>query len=355
MQTRIEKLREVMETLELDGMLIESASNRRYITGFTGTAGTVLISKNQAKLITDFRYVEQAGAQAAGFEIVRGSKASMIQQIADEASKMNMTKLGFEKEHLTFGAYQKFQNEIAAELVPVAGVLENLRMVKSETEIGFLRTAAQIADTSFAEILEYIRPGLTEKEIANTLESTLRKHGADSSAFNLIVVSGHRSALPHGLASEKIIENGDMLTLDFGAYYKGYRSDITRTIAIGEPDAQLHDIYQIVLEAEMKCIALLKPGTLCSEIDIFTHHYIESLGYGDYFGHGTGHGIGLDIHEEPFFSTTSEKILAPGMIVTVEPGIYIPNLGGVRIEDDVLITDSGHEIITNASRELIVL
>ncbi|MCJ8013469.1 Xaa-Pro peptidase family protein [Paenibacillus sp. KQZ6P-2] len=344
-----------METLELDGMLIESPSNRRYITGFTGTAGTVLISRNQAKLITDFRYVEQAGAQAIGFEIVRVSKASMIQQIADEVSKMNMNKLGFEKEHLTFGTYQKLQNAIAAELVPVAGVIENLRMVKSETEIGFLRTAAQIADTSFAEILEHIRPGLTEKEIANTLESTLRKHGADSSSFNLIVVSGHRSALPHGLASEKIIENGDMLTFDFGAYYKGYRSDITRTIAIGKPDKQLQDIYQIVLEAEMKCIALLKPGALCSEIDTFTHNYIESLGYGEYFGHGTGHGIGLDIHEEPFFSTTSEKVLAPGMIVTVEPGIYIPNLGGVRIEDDVLITDTGYEIITNASRELIVL
>jgi len=355
MKIRIEKLRAQLEALGLDGIIVSSPSNRRYMTGFTGTAGTVLISKDKAKIVTDFRYVEQASEQAGEFEVVRGYRDGLMQQIADEIKRMNIRKLGFETEHLTFDVYQNYQTHIDAELIPVSGLIERLRMVKTEDEIRLIRTAAEIADATFAQILTFIRPGQSEKEIANEMEAILRKHGADSSAFNLIVVSGHRSALPHGLASDKIVEKGDMLTLDFGAYYGGYRSDMTRTIAIGDPGEKLKDIYRIVLEAELASIELLKPGASCSEIDNYTHAYIDKLGYGEYFGHGTGHGIGLDIHEEPFFAAKSDKVLASGMIMTVEPGIYIPNLGGVRIEDDVLITDVGHEILTHSPKELILL
>lgn len=239
--------------------------------------------------------------------------------------------------------------------MPVSGVVEKLRLIKTESEIKILKEAADIADAAFKHILEFIRPGVTELEVSNELEFFMRKAGAISSSFDIIVASGYRSALPHGVASDKIIETGDFVTLDFGAYYKGYVSDITRTVAVGKPDDKLKEIYGIVLEAQLRGLAGIKPGMTGKEADALTRNFIAQKGYGENFGHSTGHGIGLEVHEGPALSIKSDTVLEPGMVVTVEPGIYIPGLGGVRIEDDTLITKDHNETLNHSTKELIIL
>ena len=234
-------------------------------------------------------------------------------------------------------------------------MIEKLRMIKTDDEIRTIRRAAEIADEAFSHILTFIKPGVTELEVSNELEFFMRRLGASESSFDTIVASGKRSALPHGVATGKTIENGDMVTLDFGALYDGYVSDITRTVAVGEPTEELKKIYHIVLEAQMRACSALKPGMTGKEADAVARDYIKDHGYGEAFGHSTGHGIGLEVHEGPGLSFRSDTVLKPGMVVTVEPGIYVPGLGGVRIEDDVLITEDGCELLTSSPKELIIL
>lgn len=332
-------------------------ANRRYLSGFTGTAGVVLITAKEAYLVTDFRYIEQAQRQAEGYTIVRHTH-DMLTKLAELITKERIHKLGFEQDHLSFGQYRLFKEalqESSCQLEPTSGLVEKLRLTKDEQEIELIKKAVQIADHTFEHILKFLKPGLTEREVANELEWTMRKLGATSSSFDIIVASGARSALPHGVASDKVIEEGDMVTLDFGAVYQGYVSDITRTVAIGEPHPKLKEIYEIVLEAQKRGVAHIKAGLSGREADAICREYIASHGYGEHFGHSTGHGIGLDVHEGPTLSTKSETILQAGMIVTVEPGIYIPGLGGVRIEDDVLITEDGNEVLTQSPKELLCI
>lgn len=349
----VTELRRQFDNLGIDGLVITSPFNRRYMTGFTGTSGTVLISQNEAKFITDFRYVEQAANQAKGYEVVENRNA--VEEVASQAKNIGITKLGFEQDHLTYKEFNQFNDKTEAEMVPVSGVIEKLRTVKTEKEIKILKTAANIADQAFTHILDFVRPGITEMDVNNEFEFYMRKQGATSSSFDLIIASGYRSALPHGVASNKVIEKGDMLTLDFGAYYEGYCSDMTRTIAVGEPADELKEIYHIVFEALERGVDTLKSGVSCRKVDTVVRDFITEKGYGEKFGHGTGHGIGLDIHEDPYFSKKSEDVLEAGMVMTVEPGIYLPGLGGVRIEDDILITDGNHEVLTHSPKELIVL
>jgi Xaa-Pro aminopeptidase len=351
---KLEKLRSSFEKLNIDGLVVASNFNRRYISNFTGSSGVVLISSDRALFITDFRYVEQATNQCEGFEIVQHSGA-IIEEVAVQAKKLGIKKLGFEQDHLTFASYRSYENVIEGELIPVSGVIEKLRLIKTSSEIKILKEAADIADAAYKHILDFIRPGKTELEVSNELEFFMRKAGATSSSFDIIVASGYRGALPHGVASDKIIENGDLVTLDFGAYYKGFISDITRTVAVGEPSAKLKEIYDVVLEAQLRGMAGIKPGMTGREADALTRDYITEKGYGEYFGHSTGHGIGLEVHEGPALSSKSDIILETGMLVTVEPGIYIPGLGGVRIEDDTLITETGNETLTHSTKELIIL
>lgn len=351
---KLEKLRSSFEKLNIDGLLIASTYNRRYISNFTGSSGVVLISSDKALFITDFRYVEQATNQCEGFEIVQHS-GTIIEEVAAQAKKLGIKKLGFEQDHLTFASYRSYENAVEGELVPVSGVVEKLRLIKTSSEIKILKEAADIADAAFKHILDFIRPGKTELEVSNELEFFMRKAGATSSSFDIIVASGYRGAFPHGVASDKLIENGDFVTLDFGAYYKGFISDITRTVAVGEPSAKLKEIYDVVLEAQLRGMAGIKPGMTGKEADALTRDYITEKGYGEYFGHSTGHGIGLEVHEGPALSSKSDIILEPGMLVTVEPGIYIPGLGGVRIEDDTQITETGNETLTHSTKELIIL
>jgi Xaa-Pro aminopeptidase len=351
---KLQKLRAVIEKLGMDGMLITSPYNRRYMTNFTGSAGVVLISGESAQFITDFRYIEQAAKQCEGYEIVKHT-GSIPEEVAKQAKNLGIKKLGFEEDYLTFSAYKAYEKAVEGELVPVSGEIEKLRLIKTEAEINILKEAAKIADAAYKHILEFIRPGLTELEVSNELEFFMRKAGAVSSSFDTIVASGFRSALPHGVASDKVIEKGDMVTLDYGAYYNGYVSDITRTLAVGQPDAKLKEIYDIVLEAQLRGMKGFKPGMTGKEADALTRDYITEKGYGEYFGHSTGHGIGLEVHEGPALSFRSDVVLEPGMVVTCEPGIYIPGLGGVRIEDDTLITKEHNEALTHSTKELIIL
>lgn len=351
---KLQKLRNAFQAAGIDALLITNTHNRTYMTNFTGTAGVALITEEKALFITDFRYVEQASKQAAGYEIIQ-HKDSIPDEIAKQVAALGIKRLGFEKDDLTYSAYQTYDEKVQAELVPVSGLVEKLRLIKTDSEIKILKEAAQIADAAFDHILSFIRPGISELEVSNELEFFMRKQGAASSSFDIIVASGLRSALPHGVASEKLIEKGDFVTLDFGAYYKGYCSDITRTVAVGEPSPELKNIYDIVLEAQLRGVKGIKAGITGREADALTRDYITEKGYGEYFGHSTGHGIGLQIHEGPGLSFRSDVVLEPGMVVTCEPGIYVAGLGGVRIEDDVVVTKEGNEVLTHSTKELIIL
>ncbi len=352
--SRIQMLKQQLQQEKMDGIVITSTWNRRYISNFTGTAGTVFITQNQAYFITDFRYIEQAKKQCTGFQVIQQDRHAFT-EIAKLVKEQKLKKLAFEKDHTTVSVFEMMQKMIPSQLIGVSNWLEKQRCLKSEQEIQMIQKAAQIADEAFSYILKEIRPGITELEVSHMLDFKMRALGASGVSFDTIVASGIRSALPHGVASEKVIEIGDMVTLDFGAYYQGYCSDITRTFALGEPDAQLVEIYDVVLEAQKRGIACLKPGIEARDVDAITRTYITEKGYGEYFGHSTGHGIGLEIHELPTLSHATKQTLLPGMIVTVEPGIYVPQLGGVRIEDDVLITETGYQVLTHSTKELIVL
>lgn len=357
MQDRINKVRTLLEERNLDGLLITNPFNRRYISGFTGTAGSVLITANEAFFITDFRYTDQAKQETEGYTIVQAERQPVNTWV--ELIKQHKIKvLGFEQDHVTVGQYTAWKEAFAqasCRLEPTSGLVERLRLIKDEKEIKLIKEAVRIADETFAHILTVIKPGLTERAIAHEIEMTMRQMGAASSSFDIIVASGVRSALPHGVASDKVIENGELVTLDFGAVYKGYVSDLTRTIAIGKPDPKLKEIYEICLEAQKHGVAHVKAGMTGREADALCREVIKSKGYGPQFGHSTGHGIGLEIHEGPTLSMRSDVLLQAGMVVTVEPGIYITGLGGVRIEDDVLIKESGAEILTQSPKELLII
>ncbi|HWJ79256.1 MAG TPA: aminopeptidase P family protein [Niallia sp.] len=351
---KLNRIRTALTSAGADGILITSTYNRRYVSNFTGSAGAVLITGEKALFITDFRYVEQAQTQCAGFDIVQ-HKGAILQEVADQAKKNGVTKLAFEQDYTTFAEYKNLENVFKGELVPVSGIIEKLRLIKTSEEIKILKEAAKIADAAFTHILDFIKVGKTELEVSNELEFFMRKQGATSSSFDTIVASGKRSALPHGVATSKKIEAGDMITLDYGAYYNGYVSDMTRTIAVGNPDAKLKEIYDIVLQAQLKGMEGIKPGMSGIQADALTRDYIKEKGYGEYFGHSTGHGIGLEVHEGPALSFRNDSILETGMVVTVEPGIYLPGVGGVRIEDDTLITNDHNEALTHSTKELIIL
>ena len=351
---KLTKLRELLVEKELDALLVTSGYNRRYMTGFTGTAGVAIISNDDAVFITDFRYMEQAADQIKDFRIVQHEK-TIIEEVAQQAELMKVKRLGFEKEDLTFGMYELYKSKVAAELVPTAGLVEKLRIIKTPGELEVLRQAAKIADDAFTHICGFIKAGMTELEVANELEFFMRKQGATSSSFDTIVASGIRGALPHGVATDKKIETGELVTLDYGALYNGYISDITRTVAVGEPSEKMREIYEITLAAQKLAVEGIKPGMTGIQADAIARDYIASKGYGDAFGHSTGHGIGLEVHEAPGLSFRSETVLEPNMTVTAEPGIYLPGIGGVRIEDDLVITENGCERLTHCTKELQIL
>ena len=354
MQTRIKKVYELMEKEGLEALLIDSPENRQYLTGFTGTAGRVLFIGKGAYFITDFRYVEQAKEQTEGYEIVEIS-SNFEQGLNELLQKDGVKMLGFESRAISHEQFLRYVEVLEVELQRTTDLIEGLRVIKEQEEIEKIRKAVEITDAAFAHILDFIKPGVTEREIALELEFYQKRMGGEKNAFDFIVASGQRSALPHGVASEKVIEKGDFVTLDFGVFYQGYCSDLTRTVVVGEPDEKQREVYELVLKAQLAVIENVKAGMSCKEVDEIARGIIGEAGYRENFGHGLGHGIGLEIHEGPRVSFTSETILQTGMVMTNEPGIYIPGWGGVRIEDDLLITEEGCEVLNKAPKELIIL
>lgn len=352
--TRIQKLRDKMSELSIQAFLITSQYNLRYLTGFTGTTGLAIVTQNNAFFVTDSRYMQQAAQQCVGYEIVQNF-VPIFEVVASLIEDNHIEEVAFEETHVSYASYELFSDIFDCDLIPVAGVIEGLREIKDAEEITITREACRIADKAFEHICTFIKPGVTEIQVANELDFHMRSLGATSISFETIVASGYRSAMPHGVATDKIIESGELVTMDFGCYYNGYVSDMTRTIAVGKVDSKLKEIYQIVLEAQLKVIAAAGPTISGKGLDDVARNHIESYGFGDNFGHSTGHGIGLEIHEGPSVAKLNTINFVPNNIITDEPGIYLPNLGGVRIEDDLLITETGNEVLTRAPKELIVL
>lgn len=355
---RIEKLVERLKNDKLDGILLVKDSNIRYMCGYTGADSYVVISEFARAFITDSRYTEQAETECVGFEVIkwRHPAAGLEETIQGACIKYGINKLAFERDKLTYDLFEKLSKGMKnIELIPTSGLVEGIRYVKCQEEIDCIKKAAAIADEAFAEILKYIRPGISEKDIERELQYIIKKKGADDIGFPIIVASGKRSSLPHAIPSDKLIESGDFITLDFGAMYKGYRSDMTRTIVVGQATDKQKEIYAIVRAALGAGEQAIKAGIQGNLPDDCARGYISNLGYGDYFGHGLGHGVGLDIHEEPFMSPRCEKVLQVGTVVTVEPGIYIPDWGGIRIEDTVLVKEDGVDILTKSSKDLTIL
>nr|WP_224749747.1 Xaa-Pro peptidase family protein [Polycladospora coralii] len=352
---RLQQLRSNMKEQAIEALLITNPTNRKYISGFTGSSGLILITETENILITDFRYVSQVKTQSPHYKMIQHT-GPILDTVVSECRRMGVQTVAFEQDHITFAIYQDLQKKLGSvKLEPSSGCIELLRMQKDDAELAIMQEAARIADTAFSNILNVIKPGMKEKEIALQLEIDMRRMGASSSSFDIIVASGERSALPHGTASDKVLAKGELVTMDFGAYYKGYASDITRTIMLGKPNEKQKEIYDIVLEAGNRTIEALRPGITGKEADAVARDYISAHGYGEYFGHSTGHGLGLDVHEAPGLSTKGNITLQPGMVVTVEPGIYLPTVGGVRIEDDVVITAEGHHVLTHSTKELIMI
>ena len=351
---RVKRLQEKLTKYNIDGLLVTNMFNVRYLANFTGSTGLVVVTKENAYFVTDFRYTEQAAAEAKGFEIIK-NEGSIFEEVAKIVKNNAIEKLGFEQENVTYATFNQINDLIPCELVPVTGLVEKLREVKTDDEIALIKEAINITEKAYDYILGFVKPGVTEIEVANELDFYMRKEGAQSVSFDTIVASGLRSAMPHGVASEKVIEEGDMVTIDFGCYYNGYVSDMTRTFAVGDPGDELKEIYEIVYQANKKVNESAKAGMTGAELDAIARDYIAEHGYGPQFGHTLGHGIGLEVHEGPSLSFRNEEKLVVNNIVTNEPGIYVQGLGGVRIEDDLVIKENGVEVLMTTPKELIIL
>ncbi|WP_373323064.1 M24 family metallopeptidase [Desulforamulus aquiferis] len=332
-------------------ILISKPENRSYLSGFTGTDGTLLVGPETADIFVDFRYVEQAKAQAAHFNTIKVEQAS-LGVTSEVIRNYKINKLYIEEDYLTVKQYAYLKDKLAGiDLEPAGGLVEEQRKVKDALEVPLIRQAMHIGDLAFSHILKQIKPGVSESALALELEFFMRRQGASSLAFDTIMASGPRSALPHGVASDRVLQEGDFLTMDFGCVYKGYNSDMTRTLVLGRPNQKQQEIYHIVLEAQLAGLAAVRPGVIAREVDRAARSVIEKRGYGQYFGHSTGHGVGLAIHERPRLASNDETVLEAGMVVTIEPGIYLPDWGGVRIEDSVLVTEEGCEILTSSPKK----
>jgi len=354
-ENRIEKIREIITDSDYDSLLIDSNVNRFYLTNFTGSSGRVLFTPKEQYFITDFRYTEQARKQTSGYQIKEFNQ-DILESINEILKDDGVKKLGFEAKSVNYYHFNEYKNKFDnIELIPTEDLIKNMRMYKEEKEIKLIKKAIEISDKGFKHILEFIKPGLTEKEVALELEYYQKKMGGDKIAFDFIVASGKRSSMPHGVASDKIIKENDIVTIDFGTYYKGYCSDMTRTFVVGKASSKQREIYNVVLKAQLTVIDQIKAGMSGVEVDKIARDIIKEAGYGDNFGHGLGHGIGVEVHEGPTVSYRSKDMIKENCVVTDEPGIYIKDWGGVRIEDDLLINKDGCEVLNSSPKNLIEL
>ena len=352
MTGRIQKLRETLTAEGLDALLVSDPLHIRYLSGFSGDSGLALIGPKRTFLITDFRYEEQARTEAPDVQLLI-ARDGFVEKMAELPQEVMGHRIGFEEAHLPYKVYKKLREHLShVEWIAQEDLVERLAIVKDAQEIAHIREAVRIGDRVFEEILPFLKPGITEREIAAEIDYAIRKHTAEGPSFEAIVASGPRASMPHATVSERKIEPGDLVILDFGAVFRGYASDMTRTLSIGTPTAPQRRIYEIVLRAQEAAIAAAKADMPCSELDRVARTIIENAGYGPQFGHSLGHGVGLNVHEEPRISSKSDQILKPGMAITIEPGIYLPGWGGVRIENLVIIREDGCENLTAAPKQL---
>ncbi|MBQ8000472.1 MAG: aminopeptidase P family protein [Ruminococcus sp.] len=339
-----------------DAALVSSDISVTYLTGFEHSEGYVLIGKDVSYFLVDFRYAEAAQKLVKHMEVVVFSV--VFDTINELLSSMNAKSVAIEASAVTLSSYKSFCDKLNAQVVDsdeLSKAISELRLIKSPEEIVRLRKAQQIAEAAYTELLNDIKVGITEKEIAVRLEYLMKMKGAERVAFDLITVTGKKTSLPHGVPGDVKVQHGDFITFDIGAVYDGYHSDMTRTIAIGSASEQQREIYNIVLDAHLKAMAYVKAGVTGFDVDKVARDVITDAGYGKYFGHSTGHGVGLEIHEAPYAGPRSTDILCENMTVTIEPGIYLPDRFGVRIEDTVLITKEGSESFASIPKELIIL
>jgi len=355
MKDRIERLMKCMEEKNVEAILVADGCNMRYLSGFSGETGYLYISRDHKVILTDSRYTTQAEEESGEFEVWEISNgegyAPLIAKLMDDDRPET---LGFEEQVMIYGDVVSLQQKLPeTEWKGLGDALNDLRMIKTEEEISYIAKAQQIGDEAFSHVLTILRPGITELEVAAELESYMKRHGASGLAFDTIAASGYHSAMPHAAPSEKVLEYGDFLTMDYGCKYKGYCADMTRTVVIGKASEQQKEIYQIVLEAQLAALEVIRAGLTGAEVDKVARDVIGKAGYGQYFGHGLGHSVGLFIHEFPRISPMGHTILLPGMTATIEPGIYVPGVGGVRIEDLVIVTENGHRNLTSSPKKLL--
>lgn len=351
--SRLRKIREALSETEVDALFVSSKPNIRYLCGFKGDSGWLLITANKVYLITDFRFIIQAKNEAPNVEVVM-YEGKMLEKLKELVAGESIKTLGFESEHNTYAHYQKLSGTLPdVELKGLSSVVEQIRTVKESSELETIRQAVQIADEAFNHVLGFIKPGVKELELAAEIEYFMRKAGAEKPSFDTIIGSGFRGALPHGIATNHEVQKGDFVVMDFGAVYNGYCSDMTRTVLVGEASSKHREIYSLVLEAQLAATEAVRPGQKCSEVDAVARNLIADRGYGEYFGHGLGHGVGLDIHESPALNTRNHDQLEEGMVITVEPGVYLDGWGGVRIEDMVVVTSEGCEVLTQTGKDLV--
>lgn len=339
-----------------DAVLITSQVNRQYFSGFTGSFGYLVVSKDGAWLLTDFRYVSQAAEQATHYEQIKLDQFSPARSLIMLCDKIGAEVIAFEGNRMIYDLYAQLVKGFGrANMIDHGMTIDQMRNIKSAEEIALMEKAQAITDETFDHLLTFIQPGMTEKDIALEIEFHMRRLGASGNSFDPIVAAGAHGALPHAEPSERKIAAGELLTMDFGCIYEGYCSDMTRTIAIGEPSDKMRQIYELVLATQKHCIEAVHPGVIGKDIHQMAVDQFQAAGYAEYFGHGLGHSLGMEIHEEPRFSRADHHVMQPGMIITVEPGLYLPGEGGVRIEDMILITEDGYRDLTASPKELIIL
>ena len=341
---------------EVDGLLLTSRYSRHYGAEFDIAEGVAIVTKAGCRYFTDSRYIESAENGIKGFEVLEMKRNyNYIKRLNDAIADFGVTKLGFEETYLTVAEYTYYKDNLNAELVPYNKKINGFRGVKEEWELAIMRKAQEITDKAFSEVVTRIKAGMTELELQAELIYCLYKNGATGLAFDPIVVSGPNTSLPHGVACERVIREGDFITMDFGALYQGYCADMTRTVALGYATDEMKKVYNTVLEAQLAGLAISKAGVPGQDIDGAARKVITDAGYGEYFGHGYGHSLGLEVHENPSPNARNDKPMPVGAVASAEPGIYLPGKFGVRIEDTCIFLEDGIEILTHSPKNLIII
>ncbi len=344
---------ELLKEHEVDALLVSKPENIRYLSGFTGGRDArLLVLENEKYIFTDSRYSEQVARECNGWKLIE-EKPPGFEKLIEMSGRCK--KIGTESHDITYQFYLEMEKSLGAEIIPLPNIIESLRIIKDESELKLLRETARISDEVFKETCNSIKPGLAERQIAIHIVNLLKEKGCEKESFDTIVVSGENASLPHGKPGEKELNTGDMVTMDFGGFFKGYAGDMTRTIVIGKAPERLKYNYLAVLEAQKLGVSLVKAGESCRDIDQKIRVCLSKYNLENYFIHSTGHGVGLEIHEQPSVSSRSEVELQENMVITIEPGIYIPGWGGIRIEDTVIVKEKGCEVITHSDKNLLII